>query len=42
MLCTADGKHGNDHHGGPGTDGYSADPGDTRTSVERTAECKQP
>lgn len=43
MLCTADGKHGNDHlDGGPGTDGYLADPGDIRTSVERTAECKQP
>ncbi len=34
-LCAADG-HPNDHlDGGPGTDGYDADPGDQRTSVEQ-------
>ncbi len=39
-LGARDGTHGNDHlDGGPGRDGFKADSGDVRVSVEHAAAC---
>lgn len=39
-LCSRDGVHGNDHIvGGAGSDGFRADPGDSRSQVEHAGLC---